>query len=82
MRPEVTLGLVAGFVPAAKRWRCLVCTEMAKLTAPTPAQLVAVRILAKSWRSWRRFVRPPPRRRVDSWRRRLHDMEEPILLCV
>ena len=83
MRPEVILGLVACHVPLARRWRCLVCSELVHAVAPSVEQLVAVHTLGHTLRTWRRnAVRPPPRPRVVSWRRRLHDMEEAILVTL
>lgn len=81
MRPEVTLDLVAQHLSLARRWRCLVCAELRHRLEPTPAQLVAYFMLRRAFHRWRaNAVRPPPRRRVISWRRQLHDMEAPILL--
>lgn len=81
MRPEVTLDLVAQHLPLARRWRCIVCAELLHQLAPTPAQLMAYHALARAFQMWRRnAVRPLPRCRVVSWRRRLHEMEAPILI--
>ena len=81
MRLEVALSIVAEHVPLARRWRLVVCQEVRDVVAPTQEALQSLRAVQRAWRRWRKVLRPPPRRRVASWHRRLHNMEAPILVC-
>ena len=79
MRPEVTLALVALKVPTPLRWRTAVCHELLEPYAAVSRTLARWYLARRCVRAWRRLVKLP-RPRVVSWRRRLHDMEAPIIL--
>ena len=86
-RHEVTLGLVASQLSLARVWRLLVCHELLAFHAPAQGRLGAFRQSRRIFRAWKAYVlyhhrpRLPRRRYSVSWgRRRLHDMEAPILL--
>lgn len=78
MRPEVTLALVALEVPTPRRWRTVVCHELLEPYAAVSRTLTRWHLVRRCVRAWRRLVKLP-RHRVVSWRRRLHDMEAPIM---
>ena len=80
MRHEVTVGLVIVHMPPLCRWRALVCKELLEAHALPPSQLSALYSLRRIVKAWRHNVRTP-RPRFNSWHhRRLHRLEEPILI--
>ena len=91
-RPEVTLGLVSAHVPLPCVWRLLVNHELRAQHAPPAEELRRLHTLGarlRRWRErarrWRRQVRVPlaAGRSHLSWtRRRLHSMDEAILVCL
>ena len=83
-RPELALGLVAQHVPPLRAWRILVCREMVEEHSPNPCLSRSLSLSARAIRLWRRRLSLPrrPRPRVASFRsgRRLHRMDDPILV--
>ena len=77
-RNEVVLGLVAEYVPVRSTWRLLVCHELQQAHTPHPASLRMALVLSRLLRAWQLAVRRPPRRH-NSWRRRLHHMDDPVM---
>lgn len=81
---ELLLQLVAEYVRPLSRWKLGVCRELAgACTMLLPDQLLRIRVQTAAMRKWRRNAsvsRAYMRRRLNTWTRKLHGQEDPILV--